>query len=438
MGFADPRGVPLTARDSGSIAAFEEALGQILAFAGDPVGALDRLTEEDPSCVQAHLAKAAIYAWSLHPSFVGRAREALAAAEAAGPALDHERRQAAAVKAWLAGRYDEACRQFDAILAEEPRHLAALFFAHQADFFAGRTEALELRPRRALEALPEDLPGHSFVLGMWAFGLEETVRFGEAEEAGRAAVAAAPRDVWAIHAVGHVLEETGRSEEGILWYGEREEDWAGNSYFAVHNAWHLALYHLDREEEGAVLAIYDRFLAPGRRSILLNLCDAAALLWRLHLAGLPAGARWQTLADAFAAKYRPGCHVFDDVHAMLAFVGADRRAEAARLMADLAGIAEGDDERARQLRRAGLPICRAIAAFGQGDWRSTVDLLSGLGEDRRLMTGSHAQRDILELTLIEAAIRARETSLARELLERRLERRPESARTRRDLSRLAA
>ena len=187
-----------------------------------------------------------------------------------------------------------------------------------------------------------------------------------------------------------------------------------------------------------MLAIYDRFLAPGRRSILLNLCDAAALLWRLHLAGLPAGPRWQTLADAFAAKYRPGCHVFDDVHAMLAFVGADRSAEAARLMADLAGIAEGGDERARQVRRAGLPICRAIAAFGQGDWRSAVDLLSGLGEDRRLMTGSHAQRDILELTLIEAAIRARETSLARGLLERRLERRPESARIRRDLSRLAA
>ncbi len=438
MAFEDPRGVPLTAASAESVRAYEEALDRILAFAGDPVGALDRLTERDPACVQAHLAKAAIHAWALHPSFVGRAREALDLARKAGPLLDHERRQAAAVEAWLDGRYADAGREFDALLAAQPRHLTALFFAHQADFFAGRTGALEARPRRTLEALTADRPGRSFVLGMWAFGLEENGRFAEAEEAGREAVAAAPHDVWAIHAVGHVLEETGRSAEGIRWYGERERDWAENSYFAVHNAWHLALYHLDREETGAVLAVYDRFLTPGRRSILLNLCDGAALLWRLHLAGLAVGDRWESLAEAFAAKYRPGCHVFDDVHAMFAFVGAGETAKATRLMADLAAIAEGVDDRALQVRRAGLPVCRAIAAFGRSDWRSAVDLLSGLGADGLLMTGSRAQRDILELTLIEAAIRAGDRSLARDLLERRLQRKPESRRIRRDLRRLAA
>ncbi len=438
MAFQDPRGVPLTSGSAESVSAYEEALDQILGFAGDPVGVLERLVERDPACVQAHLAKAAIYAWALHPSFVGRAREALDAARKAGPGLEHERRQAAAVEAWLDGRYSDAGREFDALLAAQPRHLTALFFAHQADFFAGRTGALEARPRRTLEALSADQRGRGFVLGMWAFGLEENGRFAAAEEAGREAVAAEPRDVWAIHAVGHVLEETGRSAEGIRWYGEREPDWAENSYFAVHNAWHLALHHLDREETGAVLAVYDRFLTPGRRSILLNLCDSAALLWRLHLAGIAVGDRWGALAEAFAAKYRPGCHVFDDIHAMFAFVGAGETGLAARLMADLAVIAEGGDDRARQLRRAGLPICRAIAAFGRGDWGAAVDLLSGLGENALLMTGSRAQRDILELTLIEAGIRAGDGSLARDLLERRLERKPESRRIRRDLERISA
>ncbi len=438
MAFEDPRGVPLTAATGESVAAFEQALGEILRFAGDPVAALDRLIARDPSCVQAHLAKAAIYAWSLHPSFVPRAREALSAAVDAGLPLEHERRQAAAIAAWLEGRYGECCQQFDRLLEERPRHLAALFFAHQADFFAGRTTALEARPRRALEAFAGESPGRGFVLGMWAFGLEENRRFAAAEEAGRAAVAAEPRDVWAIHAVGHVLEETGRSEDGIRWYGERERDWTENSYFVVHNAWHLALYHLDHEDTEAVLALYDRFLAPGRRSILLNLCDGAALLWRLRLAGVPADERWDDLAEVFTAKYRPGCHVFDDVHAMLTFVGAGRGEQAERLMAELARIAEGSDDRAAQVRRAGLPVCRALAAFGREDWRSAVDLLAGLGEDALLMTGSHAQRDVLELTLIEAAIRAGDRSTARGLLERRLGRRPESRRIRRDLSRLAA
>ena len=46
------------------------------------------------------------------------------------------------------------------------------------------------------------------------------------------------------------------------------------------------------------------------------------------------------------------------------------------------------------------------------------------------MTGSAAQRDVLELTLIEAALRDGQVSLARELLEPRLARKPGSAQIR--------
>jgi hypothetical protein len=53
------------------------------------------------------------------------------------------------------------------------------------------------------------------------------------------------------------------------------------------------------------------------------------------------------------------------------------------------------------------------------------------------MTGSAAQRDILELTLIEAALRDGQRSLARGLLEPRLARKPASAQIRRDLARCA-
>lgn len=81
-----------------------------------------------------------------------------------------------------------------------------------------------------------------------------------------------------------MFEETGQAEAGIAWYRRREPDWAENSLFACHNAWHLALHHLSRGEQAAALAASDRHLQPHRRSILLNLCDAIALLWRLHLA----------------------------------------------------------------------------------------------------------------------------------------------------------
>ncbi len=436
MGVVDPYGVPFTAGRAESADSYGRILHQVLAFAGDPIGESDRVLEEDPAFVLGHLVKAAVFAWSLHPGFVARARAELEALSGARRMLPHEAALADVVRAWIEGDYGRARSGFDAILEAEPRHLLALFFAHQADFFTAQVEALRERPRRTLEALPPDLPGHGFVLGMFAFGLEETGAFEEAEEAGRTAVEENPRDVWALHAVGHVLEEQGRTEQGIEWYRSREADWGENSYFSVHNSWHWALYHLDREEYEAAFAIYDRRIAPGRRSILLNLCDAASFLWRIHLAGVPAGGRWERLAELFEAKYRPGCHVFDDVHAMLTFAATGDGDRCRLLLRELEALASEQGERARQLRLAGIPICRAIGAFCAGRYDEALDHLERLGPHARLMTGSHAQRDVLELTRIEAAIRAGRAEHARSLLAERLRRRPESRRVLRDLERI--
>ena len=71
-------------------------------------------------------------------------------------------------------------------------------------------------------------------------------------------------------------------------------------------------------------------------------------------------------------------------------------------------------------------------------YAAAVERLLALRPHARLMTGSAAQRDILELTLIEAALRDGQRSLARDLLAARLERKPESAQVRRDLARCAA
>ena len=89
-------------------------------------------------------------------------------------------------------------------------------------------------------------------------------------------------------------------------------------------------------------------------------------------------------------------------------------------------------------RLVGLPAAQAMAAFTHGAYAAAVERLLALRPHARLMTGSAAQRDILELTLIEAALRDGQRSLARDLLAARLERKPESAQIRRDLARCAA
>ena len=431
----DPRGVAMTVGDMASPARYEAALFDVLGYTGDPIGKIEAAVAEDPALVMGHVLRADTFLFALQPGFAAKAATSLAAArELASAATPRERLHLAAAEAWARGDYGGATAAFDAILAEHPRDLTALMFAHQADFFGGDAPILR-RPAAALAHWDEDLPGHGHVRSMLAFGLEEAGDYPAAEALGRAAVAANPKDVWGIHAVGHVLEMQGRDEEGIAWYATREADWAPGNFFAVHNAWHMALYHVDRADEAGALAVYDRLIRPGRRSILLNLCDAAALLWRLTLGGIEVGGRWAEVADLMAPHVLARVHVFDDVHLAIALAASGRDFALAELMRSLREIGDGDGDQARMTRLVGLPVAQAMAAFGHGAYGAAVDRLLAVRPHAALMTGSAAQRDILELTLVEAALRDGQRSLARALLTTRLASKPGSARARRDLGR---
>ena len=434
MPLEDPRGLTLSGGSAEALGLYELALDNVLSFHGDPIGAADAALEHDPSLVSAALLKAHVLAFSLHPGFMKKAASFLAAAEDLSM-TPREQLHAAAVRAWLAGEITEARSAFDTILEAWPRDLLALMFAHQADFFGADEAALLHRPTKALAAWPDDLAGRGYVLAMRAFGLEEAGRFAEAEAAAREALAANPRDAWALHAVAHVLEMQGRDAEGAAWYAERRADWAEDCFFTVHNWWHWALYHVDRDEPATALALYDEGLAPGPRAITLNLCDAASLLWRLWLAGHAVGERFAALADAFDAPAGKPIHVFNDVHAMLAFVGAGRLERAAAHLAVLEAAAEGTGRHAQMLRRLGVPVGRALLAFGRGGWAAAMRELAGAMAEERLMTGSRAQRDVLVMTLIEAALRAGERQDARRLLQPRAAAKLESVRVARDLAR---
>ena len=151
-----------------------------------------------------------------------------------------------------------------------------------------------------LPAWSRDLPGHGAVLAMHAFGLEESGEYEHAEQSARAALALDPDNARAHHVMAHVFEMTGRAEAGIRWLRQNAAAWAVGSTVARHCFWHLALFHLARGEIDAALALYDERIAPGADSGLADLIDASALLWRVHLRGVDAGARWQVLADAWA------------------------------------------------------------------------------------------------------------------------------------------
>ena len=299
----DARGTPVSCGDRAALDRFEEALRQAQTYVGDPIATIERALTERPDFVAGHLLRAGVLATLAERRFFDAARTSLEAAEdLADHAVPRERAHMAALRHLLDGAWDEANRLFDGVLAEHPRDALALLVAHLFDFYRG--DALNLRNRvgRVLPHWSPDVPGYSFVLGMHAFGLEECNQYPEAESVAHRALALEARDAWAIHAATHVLEMQGRVEEGIDWLESRRRDWAVDNALAPHNSWHLALFHLDRGSHDRVLAIFDGGVLPSPSDLALQLLDASALLWRLHLEGVDVGPRLEAVADAWEAR----------------------------------------------------------------------------------------------------------------------------------------
>jgi len=222
------------------------------------------------------------------------------------------------------------------------------------------------------------------------------------------------------------MEMQGRHADGIAWMRADPHAWSHESFFAVHNWWHLAMFHLDLGDIDEVLRLYDGPIDGRNSSVVLEMIDHSAMLWRLHLRGIDVGNRWRGVADRWEPLADAGNYAFNDAHAMMSFVGANRPAAARKLLDAQVRAMEGPGDNAAFTREVGYPVALALKAFGEGGYAQCIDLLRPLYRVAHHFGGSHAQRDILELTLIEAALRDGQHTLASALIEQRLAAKPTS------------
>jgi tetratricopeptide (TPR) repeat protein len=399
----DARGCSMRGATPAALQHYESALAALICWRGDSEAALARALREAPRFVMAHVLRAWRLLCSRDPRHV-RAARPVRARIAALPANERERAHLAAIGALLDDDYARAKDLLGALLQRYPRDVLALHAAHSFDYVTGDVEHLHERVAAVLPAWSRELPGWPAVLAMQAFGLVENGEVAAAEEAALGALAHDPHDVRAHHVMAHVFENSGRTEAGVRWMEQHRDGWSAHS---AHCWWHLALFHLAQRRTAQALALYDERVRAGRPDQVSHLIDASALLWRLQLAGADTNERARELAAAWEPHIDDAWCSFTDLHAMLAFVGARDWARAQRLEQALVRGQTRPTRHGATTRQLGLPAGRALIAFGRGDFTLAITQLASLPALAHRLGGSHAQRDVLHLTLQQAVERVR-------------------------------
>lgn len=424
--YHDLSGDRLTVANDAARCAWNETLEALLAHAAATPEHLARTLAADPDFALAHAAKGLMLLSLARAELVGPARTCLGLAEAAArlrPVTRRERMVIEALALWLDEAPRRAAERLEAILPSHPHDVLALKLSHGLRFMLGDQREMLATLHRFAPGFGEDHPLSGYVNGCYAFALEERGLYAEAERTGRRAVQLCPRDAWGRHAVAHVLEMTGRANEGVAWLGDsRSIAHANNLRF--HIFWHLALFRLERGETAEVLRLYDEDIRADPTDDYRDIANGASLLARLEYAGVAVGDRWEELAAKAEGRVHDGRLVFADLHYLLSLLGAGRRDAAETMAQSLLHDARTHPSRERaEAARSGALAAHGLIALSEGAHAEAARLLGAARSSLVAIGGSHAQRDLFEQAHIESLIRAGSHDLAARLLEQRLARR---------------
>jgi tetratricopeptide (TPR) repeat protein len=414
----DAYGLDLTTDSRAAADAYDRGVSALLGFGADTAAAFEAAVAADPGFALGRAALAVTrYLDEQIPE--GRAEMERAVETAKASTLTpRERRHVEALALWVAGRGNDAIPVIKELLVEHPRDMLLLQRLYYIYFWQGRSvEMLELTEstRRALE-------GDSYMLGMHAFSLEENGRFGEAMPLAERAVALNPKDAWAVHAIAHVLYETGDNDRGVEALPPRIHPCDHLGYFRNHLLWHLALMHLAAGRYERAAALFESVFGRIAITVGSDLQDSVALAWRLDLFERPDPARWRHLGAAALRWLDLPLLLFHDLHVGMALAAAGDWTHAEIQLERLR--ARGKKTRNLTLPEVVVPLLEGLHAFARGEHAEAVTRIAPVEARIVEVGGSHAQREVFHDTLLTAALRAGDVERGRALLQRRLAKRP--------------
>jgi tetratricopeptide (TPR) repeat protein len=373
--------------------------------------------DADPDSCMANVYAGVLWMLLEAPQAASRATKYLTAAEIVAPrGTRREQLNAAMLRAWVDDDVGRAIRLCDQISDEFPRDLAIVKTHQYFEFNRGNApEMLRIALKVGVPNL--DVP---YVHGMTAFGYEQCHLLEEAECEARTALAMRRKEPWAQHALAHVLLTRGRMDEGAQFLEEAADTWSGlNSFMLTHIWWHLALFYLSQGRNPEALELFDRHCWGIAKDYSQDQVGAVSLLARFELAGIDVGSRWQDVADHLAARAEDTVQPFLTLQYLYGLARAGRP-EAKTLLDWVGAYARRAPEFSRAVwQEVALPGCEGLYAHAQGDYALAWHRLSVAVPRIAETGGSHAQRDLFEQFLLDAALRSGRSSVAQHMLEQR-------------------
>ena len=403
----DRWGLALSTPSAQAVEAYERAVFSLLAHRADTLAQLDSALREDPQFALPHLIRGFALRLLARSDLLPVAQDALAQVDVSFLARGATLREALladALRAWLERDVDGAIASLARACDAHPACLVSMKLHHALCFLHGKHQQMRRSLERCLLALSPEVPGYGYVLGCHAFALEETGAQREALHHARAAIELCPHDAWAYHALLHVLSTQARTREGLSFVRMRGQRFAGGNNFIAHIAWHHALFAVAEGELDEALALYDGEISAPLGRDYRDLANCASLLYRLERVGVDVGARWQNLAEL--AQQHNGDHLlaFADAHYLLALLGAGRMDAAQEFAAGWRATLPGRiDHDALVGRQLGLPLSEGMLALFAGEHASALRKLWPLSARMLRLGGSHAQRELFELMVAQAA-----------------------------------
>ncbi len=397
----DKLGLEFTAALPETTAAFNSAMDDYMVFNGEPVSNLLTSAEIDPDFAVGYCLTGCLRLFggvsSAHPRVHLELRAAMARRSRVTP---REQAHIDAFDCASSGEMAAAGGLWDAILVDYPHDMMAAKCAHEAYYLVGESARMRQSVLNVLPAWDETVPYYGFLLGMGAFGLEETGEYRKAEDMGRKAVDIEPNDCWGVHAVAHVLQMEERYEEGINWLDGKHVNWDQAKWLRGHLWWHLCLPLIESGQIDRVIDIFDKHVSDCDQDMVTRLNDCTSLLWRLELKGVDVDDRWDKLVDMWAYHIDEHAFAFADAHLAMTLVSAGGEKKLGRFLESQHAYIEGENNtNSVIIEHIGRNLCLGMIAYRRGDYDKALKYMLPVRDKIYRIGGSNAQRDVFGLTI---------------------------------------